>query len=213
MTDIFEEGWGKDLGRSQLAQLLLLNEAALDRKIARDLAELPEDQQGRILHDSGPEEPGTEAQRRGALERWRDFKRGVLSLPGSFAARLVRRYAPGGGEDFCRRIDYCRRKAWIGERLDALSHIEGEKAWAADQALDYLREHLPDLMDFASETFDLLSEICGDYLVPGSFLVKVIKYGLDETCPCCLPCSGSGRSGSADCSSCRGTGLRTPFPQ
>ena len=212
MADVTQTGSGRDLGRGDLAQLLLLKETALDLRIQADIAELSTTEQRRVVWAMVAPDLSWRERLVDHLKRWIELKKGVLGFPGRAAAGVARRYSKNGGRDFCERIDYCRRKADIREKLGIISGMETETSLAADEALERIDEAAPELMDFAEEAFDLLSEAIADYVIPGSILIKVIKYGLDDLCPCCEACGGTGRSEGAGCSVCSGDGLRVPFP-
>jgi len=146
------------------------------------------------------------------FRKYVELKKKVLKIPGKAAAGLVRRRVQDGGRKFCENMAYCKGKAKIRRRLDDLAGLEDEAGLAADTALEKLREHLPDVLEFAEVSLDALSDLLGDWIIPGVFLGKVVKYGLDDLCPCCEVCDGLGEVEGVPCHTCKGSGLKTPFP-
>lgn len=208
------------LSQDEIARFLLLPEFELDRLIRRAFLRRP--RLGRLrgmisaiqVSRSGP--PAEMAGITGIFKKYIQLKRYVLRFPGEKSAALIRRYSKDGGKGVCTRIDYCRRKAWISERLGILENLSAESAIATEEATDIIVEKIPDGQEFlelAKEFLEAVTDELAENVVPPILLIKVFRYGLDDLCPCCQDCGGSGNIDRSICLKCRGDGLRVPFVQ
>ena len=200
------------LDRVEIAQLLILSESALNREICREVSRRPLGFQLHFLRELIKAEGRGGPHILGTIKKYVDLKKKILKIPGRVAAGLVRKRLPDGGREFCKKMDYCKRNAGIRKKLDDLRGLEDKTGRAADTAIERLKEHLPDVLEFAESSLDALSDFLGDWIVPGVFLIKVVKYGLDDLCPCCEVCGGLGKVREVPCQHCNGSGLQTPFP-
>lgn len=200
------------LDRGEIARLFLLSESALDREICREISLRPLSFQLGFLRALMEAEGLSGLQVLAFLKKYIELKGRLLKIPGRAAAGLVRQRLPDGGREFCENMGYCKGKAEIRKKFDDLAGLEDEAGLAAATALEKLKEYIPDILEFAKESLDALSDFLGDWIIPGAFLIKVVKYGLDDFCPCCEVCDGLGEIAEATCRRCKGSGLKTPFP-
>jgi len=63
-----------------------------------------------------------------------------------------------------------------------------------------------------SEMMDYVKQIAALKVFPLSLAWKIFLYNFDEICPCCEDCRGAGETTGANCATCKGDGLLTPFP-
>ncbi len=151
----------------------------------------------------------------GGWRRWREFKRRILQFPGKHVAKFLRANSPDGGLSICRRLNYCRLKAALNEKLDLLEELSVAGAFAAEPAAKVIEENIPggqDLLDAIADIIAEGAEVAADTAIPVAVLIKVFKYGLEELCPCCKECGGTGRVVDEDCNDCLADGLLHPFP-
>jgi hypothetical protein len=155
------------LTADDIPSLLILNKRALNREIKKEMRK-----------------------RRGNRNIWDTYigiKTKVLQFPGKTVAKLVKRFNKPGGERFCKRVQYCERKAWFKEHLKMLEEISEERMIAADTAAVKIVEHVPDgqeLLDTAQEFLEEVFSEAVDYALPVSLVTKIFKYGMDELCDC-----------------------------
>jgi len=136
------------------------------------------------------------------FRRYRKIKNAIIAAPGRGVGIIIRWGTRDGGRSFCIRIRYCKRKLLIKEQLEAM----GEFLDDAEVAKEALAERAPDLLEVSVEIVEEISDWVSDaLLIP--LLAKAMLYGLDDLCPCCRRCGGSGKTKAGrDCRHCEGTG-------
>lgn len=197
-----------------VAKSLLLSKSALDRAILSDLTLL---KLNAVLADPGAASkprPPSEFTWKTLIRGWINLKEWGLEYTGKRLASLVRDRTSDGGRSLCKKLDYCRRKAWLRERLDMLEKLSEEQTFAAERATDFIVQRVPDgseLLTTAKEFVESVSDELVDTVIPVSLAIKIFKYGLDDLCPCCKSCEGTGKQEGGYCTVCGGDGFRNPF--
>lgn len=198
---------------SELARLLVMSEAQLDREICRELLRRPERYQWQLVNEMSRIETGRPLAFLMPFKKYIELKGRILRYPGRLMAGLLRSRMNNGGRDFCQRIGYCKNKHRFKDALGTLEKLGPEQAWLTEEGYERLKEEFPELVEVAEEGAGALADEVIDNLVPGALVVKMVKYGLDDLCPCCKVCGGRGRiEGDTSCEKCAGSGLQTPFP-
>ena len=134
---------------------------------------------------------------RRAARAYLDLKRQAQERVGLFMVLPLR---GGRGDDICRRYEYCRRRA---DFIAVLEAAQPEVILAARQS---------DIVDWIVELTGELMEQVGDSVLPLSFLLLSLRYGLDDLCRCCKTCGGSGSTNGQTCEACLGSGIAIDKP-
>ncbi len=102
------------------------------------------------------------------------------------------------GDDFCKRIQYCRNKSKLAELLAHSGNPEFAAIAARySETIDWIRGVLAEII-----------ELVGDTVIPVSFLLFALKEGLDHLCHCCPTCKGLGADEiGTSCQACGGSGV------
>lgn len=218
-----------NLELNEIADLLLLSESELDVRILADLNAIspPPIYKGWIFPDDDSLEAGITlggipdaletpmaAIKIDPLQIYVKGKKYIFSLPGEKAADLIRTYSKDGGLSFCGKFDYCKQKASLRNKFVKMQNYSEEAAPILELGVDRFTKHFPDDIEWLvsiREGINSAIEDFADVAFPGTIFIKVLKYGMDDLCPCCKPCRGLGVRGNINCSHCNGDGFREPF--
>ena len=193
---------------SELPRLLLMNARQLDREICRELVRRPETYQWQFVQDLSRAEKGGPVGFLSPFKKYIELKGRLLRFPGKTVAGLLRERLNDGGRAICQTIAYCKNKARFTNAKSQSDALDAESAWVAEEAYERMKEEYPDLAEAAEEVVGTMIDEIADYLFPGVIAVKMFKYGLDDLCPCCKVCNGSGTlEGGVPCEPCTGSGL------
>lgn len=196
-------------GKLSIEQLLLLTESALDKEVVSDIGA------GLFRYRRIRGALAIELGVGGAISffapiRWYiDTRDRVLAIPGRAAAGAARRLLPNGGYDFCKAVRYCQNKSRFGDLVGALNGLEFEVPVAQEIAENNIGR-IGGIPEEVQTVIDLLLD-ASDFVIPLSLIVKILKFGLDDLCPCCVQCGGTGFvEGGVTCDACDGTGQARP---
>ncbi|UAB89648.1 hypothetical protein I5192_02890 [Ruegeria sp. SCSIO 43209] len=154
-----------------LEQALLLTPKALDRQISSDLR--------RIANAHG--------RSYSIVSWWQEQKARFIGWSGRLLARQVKRKPPGEPEDFCDKIDYCRRRKQARTAVGFIRSLQEDRVLLATEAYDKFRENNETIAILLEEAMALTTEIAeftADTVVPVTVIAKIVLEAMDEICPC-----------------------------
>lgn len=147
-----------------------------------------------------------------AVEKYVDMKNYVLTLPGHTAATFILENAPEIGLKICVGFNYRRNIVTLEKNINLLKSFEWEKIYVGKTMVQIVTARLGDenFLPTIKQVINQISDDIADIAMPLSIIIKALKFGMDELCPCCNNCNGSGITNNADCKRCKGNGLRYP---
>ena len=202
------------IGPHETQELIALTEDELDRRIWIDLlseehselllsllrSSLASENAYTINRNSGPTD---------GLSFWREE---ILRFPGRLIVPHIY-YIAGDVQkvrSFCLKINYCSKRAVYRKVVKdikagvALATLGASRVIADSEDLEEIILILNDLRAFVTDALLIKA-------IPVSVLYKIFLYSLEELCPCCKTCQGTGKFTGNVCPKCKGNGIQEPF--
>lgn len=157
--------------RLTLQQALLLTPKSLDQQISSDLRRLA----------------ATQGRSYSVVSWWQEQKARAIGWSGQFLARQIKRKPPGEPEDFCEKIQYCKRRKEVRTAIDFIRGLQEDQVLLATEAYETFRENyevIAILLEVAIALASEVAEFMTDTVIPVTIIAKIALEAMDEICPC-----------------------------